>query len=383
MISIRAKRIYTGEEILENGCILIEEGKIRSLGDFDIPEGTEVLTFADANIFPGFIDPHCHIGIMEEIIGAAGNDENERSNPVTPYLRAIDAINPMDESFEMALQKGITTVVTGPGSANVMGGSFLAMKTWGRCIDKMVLKSPVAQKIAFGENPRKVYGAQRDTMPKTRMAVAWLIRKALFDAMEYKRRRDLAVGKAPLDPTLEPLVAVLEKKIPLKAHAHRADDIFTALRIAREFDVNITLDHCTEAHLILEELKEAQVPIILGPTFGTKSKFELKEKGFHTLVSMAKEGIAFAMMTDHPVLPCESLPHMAGIAVAEGVPEEVALQAITIEAARAVGIEDRVGSLAVGKDADLVIYDKNPLRDMDATCLATMVDGVFRYRKEN
>lgn len=382
MIAVCAKRIYTGEEILEGGHLLIEGGKIVDVGDGDIPEGAEVISFGDANIFPGFIDPHCHIGIMEEIIGAAGSDENERSNPVTPYLRAIDAINPMDESFEKALEKGVTTVVTGPGSANVMGGSFLAMKTWGRCVDKMVLKDPVAQKIAFGENPRKVYGMNRDTMPKTRMAVAWLIRKALFDAMEYKRRRDLAVGKAPLDPTLEPLVAVLEKKIPLKAHAHRADDIFTALRIAREFDVNITLDHCTEAHLIWEELKEAQVPIILGPTFGTKSKFELKEKGFHTLVRMAEEGIAFAMMTDHPVLPCESLPHMAGLAVAEGVSEEVALRAITIEAARAVGIADRVGSLEVGKDADLCIYDKNPLREMDARCLATIIDGEFRHRKE-
>lgn len=381
---IKNAKIYTmAKEIYEKGCILIENGKITKIGeDIKAPLGEEIIDVKGAFLMPGIIDAHCHIGAQESNMGFEGSDINEMTDPITPELRALDAINPRDEAFKKAICGGITSVMTGPGSANVIGGTFVAIKTFGISIDDMVIKEPVAMKIAFGENPKRVYNSKHK-MPTTRMATAALLRKTLFDAKNYKLKKENAIEKDEFFETnfkMEALLPVIDKKIPLKAHAHRADDILTAIRIAKEFDVLLTLDHCTEGHVISEYIKESGYPAIVGPTMSFNSKIELSNKSFSTPKVLVDSGVKVAIMTDHPVIEQQYLPLCAGLATKEGLSVEDALKAITINAAEIIGIDNRVGSLEIGKDADIAIFDGNPLESM-TNCLYTIIDGEVVYKR--
>lgn len=386
MILIENARIFTMEdELVENGSILIEDGKIKEVGkNIDRPEGAELIDAGGRMLTPGFVDAHCHLGMFEDAIGFEGDDGNEATDPVTPELRAIDAINPMDKTFQEAYQGGVTTAVTGPGSANVIGGNFSAIKTYGHRIDDMILKTPVAMKIAFGENPKRVYDGKDET-PSTRMATAAILRETLFKAKDYiEKKEDEDSSKHPdFDMKMEALIPVIKKEIPLKAHAHRADDIFTAIRIAREFDLHITLDHCTEGHLIADDLAKEGLNAIVGPSFGERSKFELKNLTFKTPKVLIEKGVKVAITTDSPVTPLEYLALCAGLAHRAGLDEMEALKAITINPAEIIGIDDRVGSIKAGKDADIVIFDKNPLKNIDSQTFMTIINGKVVYNRED
>ncbi len=370
-------------ENFDNGQIIIEEGKIKAIGkNLEIPEGAEIIDAEGYLVTPGLIDGHCHIGMWEEGIGFEGEDGNEDVEPITPQLRAIDAINPMDQGFQDAIEGGVTTAVTGPGSANVIGGSFLAMKTFGNRVDDMVIKDPIAMKIAFGENPKRVYNDQHKS-PVTRMAIAALLRETLFEAKQYMEELDASVEdpdrKPDFDLKLHALLPVMKKEIPLKAHAHRADDIFTALRIAKEFDLDITLDHCTEGHLISKELGQEKKACFIGPTFGSRTKYELRNKSFETPKILVDEGVKIAIITDSNVIPIQHITMCAGMAIKAGLSEEEAWKSITINPAEIVGIDDKVGSLKVGKDADIAIFKGNPLLDVDYETVMTIINGKVVY----
>ncbi|SUY46748.1 amidohydrolase family protein [Clostridium putrefaciens] len=380
---IKNAKIYTmAKENYENGSILIKNGKITKIGeDIKAPLGDQIIDVKGAFLMPGIIDAHCHIGGQEANMGFEGSDINEMSDPITPELRALDAINPRDEAFTKAICGGVTSVMTGPGSANVIGGTFVAIKTFGISIDDMVIKEPAAMKVAFGENPKRVYNS-KNKMPSTRMATAALLRKALFDAKNYKIKKENAKEKDEFFETnfkMEALLPVIDKKIPLKAHAHRADDILTAIRIAKEFDVLLTLDHCTEGHVISKYIKESGYPAIVGPTMSFNSKIELSNKSFSTPKVLIDSGVKVAIMTDHPVIEQQYLSLCAGLATKEGLSFEDALKAITINAAEIIGIDNRVGSLEIGKDADIAIFDGNPLESM-TNCLYTIIDGEVVYK---
>ncbi len=371
----------------EDGYLQIEDGKITALGDMKDCKpgrwkGEDRVRILDARgnlVMPGIIEAHCHMGITEEKKGMEGDDCNENVDPITPYLRAIDAINPMDAAFNDAIQAGITSAMIGPGSANVVGGQFVFLKTHGRCIDRMIVKAPAAMKVAFGENPKVNYAGQ-NTSPATRMAVAAMLRGELTEACNYRKKKN---GNPDLPPDFryECWLPVLDGEIPLKAHAHRADDILTAVRIAKEFGLHMTLDHCSEGHLILEELKEAGFPAIVGPDMASRNKIEVKNMAFNTAGILSREGILTAVTTDHPVSMIQFLPICAGLAVKEGMPPEEGLRAITINAARICGVEDRVGSLAVGKDGDVAIFDGNPM-EVFTSVLCTIIDGNVVYYDE-
>ncbi len=356
--------------------ILLADGKIAAIGaDLAVPEGCGELDAGGLEVWPGFVDAHTHIGLDGYGIGYEGHDYNEMNDICCPQLRAIDGINPMDPSLKAARQAGVTTVCTGPGSANVLGGTFTVLKTVGRCVDDMIVKADAAMKCAFGENPKRCY---QDKCDSTRMSTAAILRRALFEARDYKARKDAAGGdiqKMPkFDMKMEALIPVLEKKIPLKAHAHQANDIFTALRIAREFDVDITLEHVTEGHLIADKLAQAHVPMAVGPTLTHASKFELQNKSWETPGVLAKAGCAVSIITDNSVIPQQYLPLCAGMAVKAGMDPFDALKAITINAARHAGVGERVGSLEPGKDADVVITEGCPF-EVFHTVRAVIIDG--------
>lgn len=345
------------------GDILIEDGKIKAIGkELALEEGTEVINAEGLMVYPGFVEAHCHLGLDNYACGFEGHDYNEMTDILSPQLRGIDSINPMDPTLEMAAQGGVTCVAAGPGSANVLGGTFVAMKTVGKRIDKMVVKNPVAMKCAFGENPKRCY---KDKTCSCRMDIASKLRETLNRARDYMERKELAgedVSKRPAyDPKLEALIPVLKKEIPLKAHAHRADDIFTAIRVAKECDVDLTLEHVTDGSLIVEELAAENYPVAVGPSFGHATKLELINKSFETPGLLAKAGCQVSIITDSPVIPQQYLALCAGLAVQSGMDEFDALKAITINPAKHIGVADRVGSLEVGKDADIVIADGSPL----------------------
>ncbi len=374
MLLIRNAKILTmAQADYDRGDILIDGGKIRAVGvDLPVPDGAQVMDATGLWALPGFIDAHCHLGMWEDGMGFEGADGNEDTDPVTPHLRAIDAINPVDPCFREAREAGVTTACTGPGSANVLGGQFAAVKTYGDRIDDMVLKAPLALKAAFGENPKRVYHDQKKS-PSTRMATAATLREALVSAGEYRKKQ--GTDKQPdRDLKLEALGWVLEGKVPLKIHAHRADDILTAVRIAREFGIDYSIEHCTEGYLIAEHLKRDGVKVILGPLLSERSKIELRNLTYEAPRKLAEAGIEFALMTDHPVIPLQYLPVTAALAVREGLDERTALKAITIHAARIVGIADRVGSLEAGKDADIALFDGNPL-DFRVKAQRVFIDG--------
>ena len=303
---------------IENGQVLLDGGKIVAVGkEVNAPADAQVIDASGCLVTPGLVDGHCHIGLEEAAIRFEGTDGNECTNPVTPHVRAIDAIQPMDETLAQAAAAGVTTAVTGPGSGNVVGGTFVAIKMHGKRVDDMILKYPVAMKCAFGENPKRVYGGQKK-MPITRMGTAALLRDLLARTVEYDEAKKAYAAdpknakKPPVDVKLEAMLPVIHKEIPLKAHAHRADDIFTALRIAKEFDVDITLDHCTEGHLIVDELVKEGKGVLVGPTMGDKSKFELKNKSFETPKALNEAGLTMCIITDAPVIPLEYLSLCAG-----------------------------------------------------------------------
>ncbi len=370
-----------------DGYLCIEEGKISAVGpmtEFQEEQwlmGKEVqVIHAKGNlVMPGIIEAHCHMGITEEKKGMEGDDCNENVNPITPYLRAIDAINPMDAAFDDALRAGITGAMIGPGSSNVVGGQFAFLKTHGRCIDKMIVKAPAAMKVAFGENPKVNFSGQ-NTSPSTRMAIASMLREELTKAKSYQKKRNENPDQEP-DFRYECWLPVLERKIPLKAHAHRADDILTAVRIAREFRLRMTLDHCSEGHLILAELKEAGVPAIVGPDMASRNKIEVQNMAFKTAGLLSQAGILTAITTDHPVSRIQFLPICAGLAVKAGMAMEEGLKAITIHAARICGVDDRTGSLAVGKDGDVAIFSGNPMEVFTRT-LCTIIEGKIVFYDE-
>jgi imidazolonepropionase-like amidohydrolase len=383
MLFIKNAKVYTmAGEVIEGGCILVEDGKIKEVGtDLVAPLDAEVIDASGKMVFPGFIDSHCHIGMWEEGIGFEGADGNEMTDPITPHLRAIDAINPRDEAFGNAIKGGVTTAATGPGSANVIGGTFSVIKLHGDRIDDMIVVETLAMKCAFGENPKRVY-AEKKTSPSTRMGTASHLRETLAKAFEYKNKKAAAgddASKMPAyDMKMEAMLPVVNGEIPLKAHAHRADDIFTSIRIAKEFGVKLTLEHCTEGHLIADHLAKEGYPAIVGPSFGNKSKFELNNKTFDTPKVMVEAGCKIAIMTDSPVIPLEYLPMCAALAHKAGLDEMEALKAITINAAEILEVADRLGSIEVGKDADLVIWNAHPF-DLQATVAHTIVDGVVVY----
>jgi len=361
------------------GEMLIDGGKIVAIGEtVNAPEGCEVIDAKGGLVCPGFIDAHTHIGVSEESVRWEGADYNEMSAPITPEMRAIDAINPRDEAFRVALAGGVTTACTGPGSANVIGGTFTAIKLHGDNVDDMILREAIAMKMAMGENPKGCYGQQGKKAPVTRMAIAALLRGTLAKAKKYAA--DIAIadaeGKArPFDFQMEAMLPVINREIPLKAHAHRADDILTVLRVCKEFDVDVTLDHVTEGHLIVDKLVEAGKPVLVGPSLGSKSKFELKEKSFETPGILAKAGLDVCIITDAPVIPLNYLPLCAGLAMREGMAEDAAWRAITITPAKVAGIADRVGSLEVGKDADFAVWCGDPLKDIQARAKQVFVNG--------
>lgn len=368
---------------LKNGCVLIgDDGKIVAVGeDLKAPEGAQIMDAEGRLVTPGCVEAHCHIGLHNEACGWEGRDYNESLDPITPQLRAIDSINPRDEMFELAIQNGVTSACTGPGSANVVGGTFVAIKLVGNRVDDMIIKNPIAMKCAFGENPKRCHGKDGKRSPAVRMTTASMLREVLFKAKRYME--DQENGKNPsFDMKMETMIPVLKKEIPLKAHAHRADDILTSIRIAKEFDVRLTLDHCTEGALIADELAKEGYPAFVGPSFGSKSKLELENKSFRTAAILQEAGIPVSIITDAPVIPLQYLPLCAALAACEGLPEEEAWKAITINPAVSTGIGDRVGSLEPGKDGDVVIWTADPMTRVGAAAFATIVDGTVVYSRE-
>ena len=361
---------------LEGGAVLIgDDGKILKVGmNLPAPEGCAVIDAEGRLVTPGLVEAHCHIGLHNEAVGWEGMDYNEGIDPVTPQMRAIDSIWPLDEAFEHARKGGVTTCCTGPGSANVLGGTFVAIKTAGKRVDDMIVKNPIAMKCAFGENPKRFYGQQKKSAPLTRMGTAALLRETLFKAKQYMAEKD--AGKEPkFDMKLESLIPVLRGEIPLKAHAHRSDDIFTSIRIAKEFGLKLTLDHCTDGAVIAEELAAEGYPAFVGPSLGTKSKIELKSKSFDAPGILHKAGVKVSIITDAPVIPQQYLPMCAGQAVQAGLPMEEGWKAITVNPAESIGIADRVGTLEPGKDGDVVIWTADPLVNVGAHAACTVIDG--------
>lgn len=375
-------------QTLENGYIRIENGKIAELS-------TAKLTFVEsdfdckgADLYPGFIDSHTHLGMIEDGLGFEGDDSNEETDPITPHLRAIDAINPMDDCFKEAVLAGITTVVTGPGSANPISGELVAIKTYGRRIDDMLIGT-IGMKFALGENPKTVYN-DKNVTPVTRMATAALIREAIFKAKKYDQDIKEAESDSELDPPdfdikCEALLPLVRKEVKAHFHCHRADDIFTAIRIAKEFDIDFILIHATEGHLVADILGREGVSAVVGPIICDRSKPEMKQLSTANPLSMWKNGVEISLCTDHPVIPVQYLPMSAAVAVKAGLPFDEAMKSITINAAKIVGISDRVGSIEVGKDADFVLFDGNPLEIMSQAVMV-MINGeivVNNISKEN
>lgn len=368
---------------IPNGKVFVQDGKILAVGEEKLmpPElkGKEIL-WLDAQggiIMPGIIEAHCHMGITEEKKAMEGDDCNENVNPVTPFLRAIDAINPMDAAFDDAVRAGITCAMIGPGSSNVVGGQFAVVKTKGRCIDDLIIKAPAAMKVAFGENP-KVNFSGMGKSPCTRMAIAAMLREELSEAREYLRKKEKGDRDFETDFEKECWIPVLKKEIPLKAHVHRADDILTAIRIAKEFDLDMTLDHCSEGHLIAEKVADSGFPAILGPDLSSRSKIEVQNMAFKTAGVLNRAGVKTAITTDHPVSLIQSLPLCAGLACKSGLPLEQAYLSITYYPADILGVADRIGSLEPGKNADIAVFTGNPMETFTDT-LYTILDGEIIY----
>ena len=360
------------------GSILTEGTKIKAIGkSIKAPEGAEVIDVKGLDIYPGFIDAHAHLGLDGYGIGFEGADYNEMNDICTPQLRAIDSFNPLDPTVHQAAMAGVTCVATGQGSSNAIGGTWIAVKTTGKCVDDMIVKDPVAMKCALGENPKRCY---RDKGNYARMSTAAHMREMILKTKDYMARKEAANGdpaKMPgYDMKCEAMIPVLNREIPLKVHAHQANDILTAIRIAKEFNLKLTLEHVTEGHLIADELAKYkdEVPMAVGPTLTHASKFELQNKSWTTPAVLSEKGCLVSIVTDSPVVPQQYLPLCAGLAVQAGMDPYEGLKAITINPAKHIGIADRVGSLEVGKDADIIAYKGNPF-EVDSTCELVIING--------
>ena len=363
--------IYTMEQEPFVGDFKIDKGVFTEVGtNLTANKGEDVQDLNGLYVFPGLVESHCHLGMEETAIRFEGDDVNEITDPITPNMRGIDGCNPMDETIESALKGGVTTVAAGPGSANVLGGTFFAYKTKGNCIDEMTIQNPLAMKAAFGENPKRCY---KDKKIDTRMQISALLRETLEKTKEYLAKKEAGKDVA-YDQKLEAMIPVVKRELPLKCHAHRADDILTAIRIAKEENIKITLDHVTDARCILPQIKESGFPCICGPALTHKSKFELANMSFETPNELYKAGILFSIITDSPVIPQQYLSLSAALAHKAGLPEYEAIKAITINPAKILGLDNRVGSIKVGKDADFVICTKNIL-DIQNEITAVYVDG--------
>ncbi len=367
--------------------ILAENGKIKKIApvlEGKIINEARVIDAMGADVYPGFVDAHCHLGLDGYAVGFAGQDFNELGDPVTPQLSAVDAINPQDETFQMAREGGVTCVSTGPGSSNIIGGTFCVIKTCGHRVDDMIVKEKSAMKIAFGENPKNCY---KDKGVYSRMSVAAKLREVLWKTIHYDHRLKEAgwpdnidySKMPPYDVKLEAMLPVIRKEIPLKAHVHRADDIYTAIRIAKEFGLDLRIDHVTDGALIAEDLAKEGYPVAVGPSFGHATKYELKNKGFHTPAALAKAGCQVSIITDSPIIEERFLGLCAGRAIYSGMSEFEALQAITIHPAKHIGAEDRVGSIEEGKDADFVLTKDTPFA-VNTRILYTIINGKIVYQ---
>jgi imidazolonepropionase-like amidohydrolase len=376
-------------EPIEGGTVLLRDGKIAAVEGpgFVAPSGASVVDAAGKWVLPGFIDAHAHAGVAEEAEGWAGQDTNERTDPNAAHVRALDAINPADQGFRDAIIGGVLAVNVNPGSANPIGGQTVAIKCWGRTVDEMVLREPAGLKSALGENPKRVYGERNET-PSTRLGTAAVIRGAFVAAQNYQAKLAAAAAKdssseravVERDLKLEALSRVLRREIPWRQHCHRADDIATAMRMAREFGYDLVIDHGTEAHLLADQIAAASIPVIIGPLFTNRSKVELRNRSLANPGRLAAAGVTIAITTDHPVVPIHFLIHQATLAVKEGLDPVTALRAVTINPARIIGCADRIGSLEVGKDADLVIWSGDPL-DVMSRAERAYLDGreIYRY----
>ena len=375
MIAIKGGKIFTMDSrgIIDNVVIIVEGPLIKAVGEnIPVPEDCVVINAAGKFILPGFIDAHSHIGLEEEIHRVEGDDVNETSDPITPELQALDGINLADLAFADALCGGVTRSVSMPGSANVIGGQAVLLKHLAANMSEMIYKNPWGLKAALGENPKRVYSQQKKT-PITRMASASLLREALFIARQNMDKKDLPAREAYRQKALR---AVLQKEMPLMVHAHRADDIMTALRIKDEFDIDMIIQHGTEAFKVADELLKRNVPVLLGPLLVNRAKVEMKEVSFKNAVKLARQGVKFSFITDHPVIPVKYLRECAAFAVREGLDEDMALRALTINPAEILKVDHEIGSIAVGKRADIVIFDRHPF-DFRSQMQHIMVDGIL------
>ncbi len=402
MIAITNGKVYTiTQGILESGTVLVEGGRIVAIGaSVEIPEDVQVYDAAGKVVTPGLIDAHCHVGLFPDGIGWEHSDGNEMTDPITPHMRALDAVHPGDLGFKDLIPAGVTTVLTGPGSGHLIGGQWICLKTVPKAsVEQMILLEPAGMKMALGENPRRVYGQQKKT-PSTRMGNAAVLRAALVDAQNYldkwaRYEADLAEyekkaaegdgdAKKPTTPErdlkLEALGKVLRRELKARVHAHRADDMLTAIRIAEEFNLDLTLEHATEGYKIADILAEKGIPVTAGPILFSRAKYELREMTPKNPGLMAKAGVKVAIQTDESSA-VKYLNINAALAVREGMPEAEALKAITIHAAEIIGVEDRIGSLETGKDADLVVWSGHPF-DYRSLAELVLVDGQVVYQRE-
>jgi imidazolonepropionase-like amidohydrolase len=407
-IAIKGGRVVPIEgDPIDGGTVLLTDGKIAAIQgpDFEPPPDTEVVDATGKWVLPGFIDAHAHLGVHEEAEGWAGSDTNEMTGPVMAQVRALDAINPADEGFRDAIAGGVLAVNVNPGSGNPIGGQTVAIRCWGRTVDDMVLRHPAGLKSALGENPKRVYGERKET-PATRLGIAAVIRSAFVEAENYLAKQAAAEDQpagssegslaaprsstaeramvAERDLKLEALGRVLRREIPWRQHCHRADDIATAMRIAEEFGYELVIDHGTEAYLLADKIAAAGIPVVIGPIFTSRSKVELRNQSLANPGRLAAAGVTIAVTTDHPVVPIHFLIHQVTLAVKEGLDRETALRSVTINPARIIGVADRLGSIAPGKDADLVIWSGDPL-DVMSRAERAYIEGreIYRYDYES
>ena len=376
--------VPVGSESFDGNLLVDEDGHIEALGtDLAAPDDVEVIDAEGAWLTPGLVEAHGHVGIWEEFHGWAGDDINETSEAIGARFRALDGVHPTDEGFRDALSGGVTTIVAKPGSANPIGGQTVALKSWGRIVDEMVVKQPASLKMALGENPKKFHGADQNRLPKTRMGVAAVIRDAFNGARNYKEFRDSmrAEGRPfNIDLTNETLVQVLDGEVPVSQHCHRVDDIATAIRLSEEFGYRLVINHGTEAHLIADVLAEKDLPVVIGPLLTSRSKLELENRSIANPGLLARAGVRVALTTDAPVVPINLLVVQAILAAKEGLDRDTALRAITLTPAEIMGLDERVGSLSVGKDADMVLWSGDPL-EVTSRPVSVFIQGrrVYRY----
>lgn len=387
MLAIVNGTLHTvSDGVIEGGTLLVDDlGRIAAIGSgVTAPNGAVVVDATGMNVFPGFVDAHTHLGIWEEGVGQTFWDGNEATDPVTPHVRALDALNPRDQGLADARSAGVTTVCVTPGSANAICGQVTVIKTAGEVVDRMVIRQSAGLKMALGENPKSVY-KPRKKMPSTRMGTAALIRETLVKAQAYldkqaQARENPDKEQPDEDLRMEAVALVLRAEVPARIHAHRADDILTALRLGREFGLRVVVEHCTEGHKVATELAQAGVPALIGPSLSSRSKMELRELSFATAGELARAGVTVALISDHPFVPIQYLPLCGGLAVRAGLDEDTALRALTLTPAEILGVADRIGSLEPGKDADLTLYYGHPFHDVQARCKLTIIQGNTVYK---